>query len=73
MAEDCYPLDALASEIEAELAPLLPEGLTVSISRPCASEDDHCTHWWDCEPCCRCGDDTEPESCDCPRHAKVTP
>lgn len=27
----------------------------------------HCSHWEDCEPCCRCGDDTPDPSCDCPR------
>ena len=36
---------------------------------PNAPDDDegHCHHWWDCEPCCRCGDDTPDPSCDCPR------
>lgn len=44
---------------------------------PNATDDDpgHCMHWWDCEPCCRCGDDADPPrgpngepGCDCPKH-----
>lgn len=34
-------------------------------------EDDHCIHWWDCEPCCSCGYDGGGEECDCPRHTEV--
>lgn len=22
----------------------------------CDTEEDHCVHWDDCEPCCKCGD-----------------
>ena len=47
---------------------------TVAIVRPSedcpnAPADDpmHCGHWYDCEPCCRCGDDTIDPCCDCPR------
>jgi protein gp37 len=34
---------------------------------PVAPEDDpgHCGHWYDCEPCHRCGDDTRDPGCDC--------
>jgi protein gp37 len=34
---------------------------------PSAPEDDpgHCGHWYDCEPCHRCGDDTRDPGCDC--------
>ena len=27
----------------------------------------HCEHWYDCEPCCRCGDNTPDPICDCDR------
>ena len=37
---------------------------------PNAPADDpgHCLHWWDCEPCHRCGDDSDSPNCDCPKH-----
>jgi hypothetical protein len=40
---------------------------------PNAPADDlgHCGHWYDCEPCCRCGDDTPDPMCDCPRCTAV--
>lgn len=28
----------------------------------------HCSHWWDCAPCCYCGYDGGGEDCDCERH-----
>ena len=31
------------------------------------SNHGHCAHWYECEPCHRCGDDTPDPSCDCPR------
>lgn len=36
---------------------------------PNAPADDpgHCEHWYDCEPCHRCGDDTIDPNCDCER------
>lgn len=34
-------------------------------------EDDHCYHWWECEPCCGCGYDGGGEDCDCPRHTEM--
>lgn len=36
---------------------------------PNAPGDDpgHCSHWYDCEPCHRCGDDTPDPGCDCVR------
>lgn len=36
---------------------------------PAADEKDpgHCEHWFDCEPCHRCGDDTRDPNCDCER------
>lgn len=35
-------------------------------------DHSHCSHWWDnCEPCCRCGDDTPDPGCDCPRCSGV--
>jgi len=40
--------------------------MTVTPDEHCtASEDGHCHHWYDCEPCCRCGDDTRDPNCDC--------
>ena len=30
-------------------------------------ENAHCGHWYKCEPCHWCGDDTPDPSCDCPR------
>lgn len=38
---------------------------------PNAPTDDpgHCGHWSDCEPCCRCGDDTRDPRCDCEKCA----
>jgi hypothetical protein len=38
------------------------------VGKPGADEEHmHCSHWSDCEPCCRCGDDTPDPNCDCPR------
>ena len=36
---------------------------------PNAPDDDpgHCGHWYECEPCHHCGDDTPDPECDCPR------
>lgn len=36
-------------------------------------DDDrgHCGHWYDCEPCCQCGDDTPDPRCDCERCTAV--
>lgn len=36
---------------------------------PNAPADDpgHCIHWYECEPCHRCGDDTVDPQCDCDR------
>lgn len=31
----------------------------------------HCSHWYDCEPCHRCGDDTVDPGCDCDRCTAV--
>lgn len=30
-------------------------------------EHAHCECWGECEPCCRCGDDTPDPCCDCER------
>lgn len=46
---------------DAEFGPGHPEWC------PAAEDHTHCNHWWDCEPCCRCGNDTPDPSCDCPR------
>lgn len=27
----------------------------------------HCACWYECQPCCRCGDDTIDPGCDCDR------
>ena len=35
---------------------------------PATHEVEHCGHWFDCDPCCRCGFDGGGEDCDCPRH-----
>ena len=42
---------------------------------PAATEDDpgHCGHWYDCEPCHRCGDDTIDPHCDCDRCSAARP
>jgi hypothetical protein len=49
-----------------EFGPDHPEWCPVG--KPEADEEHmHCSHWSDCEPCCRCGDDTPDPSCDCPR------
>lgn len=42
---------------------------------PAAPENDpgHCGHWDDCEPCCRCGDDTIDPECDCQRCSAARP
>lgn len=31
----------------------------------------HCPHWYDCEPCHWCGDDTPDPFCDCDRCTAV--
>ena len=35
---------------------------------PESEDDQHCVHWWDCEPCHWCGFGGGGEDCDCPRH-----
>lgn len=52
----------------------LPDALVAVASGPdehCPSSKDdaelHCEHWYECEPCCWCGDDTPDPRCDCPR------
>ena len=39
------------------------------------SNHAHCGHWYECEPCHRCGDDTPDPNCDCDRctAARSTP
>jgi len=40
------------------------------------TDHQHCECWWECEPCCRCGDDADSPDCDCPKHTAargVTP
>lgn len=34
----------------------------------CFGGREHCDHWFDCEPCCRCGFDGPGNHCDCPKH-----
>lgn len=42
------------------------------VGKPEADEPHmHCSHWEDCEPCCRCGDDTPDPHCDCERCTAV--
>lgn len=45
------------------------EERAAALTCPNAPEHDpgHCSHWENCEPCCRCGDDTIDPECDCPR------
>lgn len=48
---------------------------TPSESCPNDTADDrgHCGHWYDCEPCHRCGDDTVDPDCDCDRCTAARP
>lgn len=37
-----------------------------------AEDPGHCLHWYDCEPCHRCGSDAGGEdNCDCERHTQA--
>lgn len=47
-------------EIPSEICPSAPEGEVV-----------HCGHWYECEPCHWCGDDTPDPNCDCERCTAV--
>lgn len=41
------------------------------VGKPPDEPGMHCTHWEDCMPCCRCGDNTPDPGCDCPRCTAV--
>lgn len=48
------------------MADLTPDDPEYCPNAP-ADDPGHCEHWYDCEPCHRCGDDTIDPKCDCPR------
>ena len=38
--------------------------MTKETACPVREDGQHCEHWYDCEPCCACGDETD-GTCDC--------
>jgi hypothetical protein len=70
--DDPYPCRAAMPTLNAD-GSIAAEWCPAEFTKAGEPNDDHmhCDCWYECEPCCRCGDDTPDASCDCPRCTAV--